>query len=138
MRGITWLRALVLLCIVMTILVGCGNSEPLWVSFEGAANEKSFPVPKEANKKDRSAANSEMNVIHYSLSGLKESNVFPEAYLQTITEWGWQEVADEQREVVRMFKKDNKVVQVTVHDDFFVIMVPKATDKSAMRSLDNK
>lgn len=138
MRGKTWLHALVLLCMVIVILVGCESSKPSWASFEGAANEKSFPVPKEADKKDRSANNSEMNVVRYSLPGLKESDDFPEVYLQTISEWGWQEDTEEQRKAVRVFKKDNKVVQVTVHDDFFVIMVPKATDKSVMRSLENK
>ncbi|OAB42761.1 hypothetical protein [Paenibacillus glacialis] len=138
MRGITWLRALVLLCSIMIVLVGCGNADPSWVSFEGAANEKSFPVPKEGNKKDPPANNSEMNVVRYFLPGLKESDVFPEVYLETIIEWGWQEEVDDQRDAVRVFKKDKKVVQVIVEDDFFVIMVPKATEKSVIRSLENK
>ena len=140
MRGITWLRALVLLCSIMIVLVGCGNTDPSWASFEGAANEKSFPVPKEGNKKDRPANNSEINVVRYFLPGLKEKDAFPEVYLETILEWGWQEDEDEQeqRDAVRVFKKDKKVVQVTVEDDFFVIMVPKHTDKSVIRSLENK
>ena len=138
MRGITWLRALVLLFSIMIVLVGCGNADPSWVAFEGAANEKSFPVPKEGNKKDRPANNSELNVVRYFLPGLKESDAFPEVYLETIAEWGWQEEADEQRDGVRVFKKDKKVVQVTVEDDFIVIMVPTPTDKSVIRSLENK
>jgi hypothetical protein len=138
MRAKTWLYALVLLCMITVFLSGCGSSKPSWTSFEGAANEKNFPVPKEANQKDSLAANSEMNVVNYSLPGLKENDTFPLDYLKVISEWGWLEDKVNQQDSVRVFKKDNKVIQITIHDDYFVIMMPKANDKSVMRSLEIK
>ncbi|MHA0857584.1 hypothetical protein [Paenibacillus sp. CMAA1364] len=138
MRKIAWLHALVLLCTLTVILSGCGSSKPSWTSFEGAANEKSFPVPKEANQKDRSTANTDMNVVNYSLPGLKETSVFPEPYLESIIEWGWHEVKEDRQDAVRVFQKDNKVVQVTILDNCFLIMLPKANDKSVVRSLEIK
>ncbi|WP_438348336.1 hypothetical protein ACP8HI_22400 [Paenibacillus sp. FA6] len=138
MRLKAWLHALVLLCTITVFLSGCGSSKPSWTSFEGAANEKSFPVPKEANQRDHSAANLEMNVANYSLPGLKEDDLFPAAYLEAISEWGWLEDEEDQQDVARVFKKDNKVVQVTILDDYFVIMMPKANDKSMVRSLEVK
>lgn len=138
MRGKTWLRALVLLCMIIMVLTGCNSSEISWDSFEGAANEKSFPVPKVASKTDRPTGNPELNYARYMLPGLKEEDSIPDIYLQTIKDWGWQENEDEQSEASRVFKKDNLVVQVTIHDDFFMIMVPKNADKSVIRSLESK
>ncbi|MGF7049670.1 hypothetical protein J2T13_004191 [Paenibacillus sp. DS2015] len=138
MRGKTWLRALVLLCMIMMVLTGCNSSEISWDSYEGAANEKTFPVPNVASKTDRPTGNSELNYVRYSLPGLKEKEGIPDVYLQTINEWGWQENEDEQSDASRVFIKDNRVVQITIHDDFFMIMVPKNADKSVIRSLENK
>ncbi|HEY2492316.1 MAG TPA: hypothetical protein VGI33_05345 [Paenibacillus sp.] len=138
MGGKTWIRALVLLCMSIMVLTGCNSSEISWDSFEGAANEKNFPVPKVASKTDRPTGNSELNYVRYSLPGLKEEDSIPDVYLQAIKSWGWQEKEDEQSDASRVFNKDNRVVQVTIHDDFFMIMVPKNADKSVIRSLDNK
>ncbi|AOZ92844.1 hypothetical protein [Paenibacillus crassostreae] len=138
MRGITWLRALILLCTITILLVGCGSSDPSWESFEGAANEKSFPVPKEANQKAQPASNTEMDVVTYSLPGLKKDDIFPIVYLEAIREWGWQEEQENQQDADRVFIKNNKMVQVTIHDGYLVIMMPKANDKSLMKSLEIK
>ena len=138
MRLKAWLHALVLLCTITVFLSGCGSAKPSWTSFEAAANEKSFPVPKEANQKDRSTVNLEMNVANYSLPGLKEDDLFPTAYLEAISERGWVEDEEDHQDVVRVFKKDNKIVQVTILDDHLVIMMPKANDKSMVRSLEAK
>lgn len=116
---------LIMAIIVSIMLAGCGTKEPSWDTFEGAMNEKSFPVPKEANSPDRTTTNEAMDYVRYSLPGLKEKNDIPEPYLNTIKEWGWTEQEDQEKAGSRVFQKNGLTVHVTVHDDYFIIMVPK-------------
>jgi len=130
---------LFILCIVVVgLLGGCGTKEPSWQSFEGALNEKSFPVPKEANSPDRMTTNVAMDYVRYSLPGLKEKENIPKPYLEAIAAWGW--VEQEKKDEVgdsRVFQKDGINVHVTVHDDYFIVMVPKEK-KITLKGLESK
>ncbi|MDR0271236.1 hypothetical protein [Paenibacillus sp.] len=133
MRRRSWLHALLLLGIVTILLAGCGKSQPLWTSFEGAANEKTFPVPKEANRTDRNVGNTKIDYVRYSMHGLKEKDNFPKAYLEKIKEWGWRENTEESEETSKVFEKQNRIVHLTIHDDYFTVTIltkGKATVKS--------
>ncbi|BFH65931.1 MULTISPECIES: hypothetical protein [Paenibacillus] len=136
MRKRSWLHALLLLGIVTILLVGCGKSQPSWTSFDGAANEKTFPVPKEANRTDRNVGNNKIDYVRYSMDGLKESDTFPEAYLEKIKEWGWKENEEESEGTSKVFEKQNRIVHLTIHDNYFTVTVlPKG--KAAVKSSDS-
>ncbi|MFE4714585.1 MULTISPECIES: hypothetical protein [Paenibacillus] len=128
---------LLVFCIVGIMLVGCGAKQPSWDIFEGALNEKSFPVPKEANSPDRTTTNVAMDYVRYSLPGLKEKDSIPEPYLNTIKEWGWVEQDEEEKTGSRVFQKDGLTVHLSVHDDYFIVMVPKEK-KTSVKSLGGK
>ncbi len=136
MRRRSWLHALLLFSIVMLLLAGCGKSQPSWSSFEGAANEKTFPVPKEANRTDRNVGNTKIDYVRYSMSGLKEKDSFPEEYLEKIKEWGWRENTDESEGASKVFEKQNRVVHLTIHDNYFTVTV-LAKGKAAVKSTDS-
>jgi len=130
---------LFILSIVVGLLAGCGTKEPSWQSFEGALNEKSFPIPKEANSPDRTTTNAAMDYVRYSLPGLKEKDSIPDPYLEEIKAWGWVEVKQKNDESVvsRVFQKDGLNVHITVHDDYFILMVPKEK-KASIKGLESK
>ncbi|MCL6605980.1 MAG: hypothetical protein K6T94_24200 [Paenibacillus sp.] len=128
---------LIILCIAVGLLAGCGTKEPSWQSFEGALNEKGFPVPKEANSPDRTTTNAAMDYVRYSLQGLKEEDSIPDPYLDEIEAWGWSEQKKEEIGASRVFQKDGLNVHVTVHDDYFIVMVPKEK-KASIKGLESK
>lgn len=130
-----WL--LMIFCIIGIMLVGCGTKEPAWDSFEGALNEKGFPVPKEANSPDRTTTNVAMDYVRYSLPGLKEKNGIPKPYLDEIKAWGWQEQQKEESGASGVFQKDALIVHLTMHDDYFIVMVPKEK-KASIKGLESK
>ena len=130
--------ALLILCIaVVGLVAGCGTKELSWQSFEGALNEKGFPVPKEANSPDRMTTNVAMDYVRYSLPGLKEKDSIPDPYLEAIKAWGWSEQPKEETSGSRVFQKDGLNVHLTVHDDYFIVMVPKEK-KAAIKGLESK
>lgn len=128
---------LLIVCIVGVTLVGCGTKEPSWDSFEGALNEKSFPVPKEATSPDRTTTNVAMDYVRYSLPGVKEKEGVPEPYLETIKAWGWEELKEDESENSRVFKKEGLIVHLTVHNDYFIVMIPKES-KVSIKGLKSK
>lgn len=123
--------------LMLFIIAGCGTSEPTWSTFVGSAVEKSFPVPKEAKRTETAMNNSKMDYVHYSLSGLKESNSVPEAYEKAIKEWGWTEQKEESAGTTRVYHKDRLVVQLTIHDNAFTVLVPKMEGKSVIQGLES-
>ncbi|MEC0373101.1 hypothetical protein P9847_27205 [Paenibacillus chibensis] len=132
----SWLHALLLFGIVVLLITGCGKTEPSWTNFEGAANEKTFPVPKEANRTDRNAGNTKIDYVRYSMNGLKEEDSIPDAYLQKIKEWGWKENTDESEDASRVFEKQNRIVHLTIHDNYFTVTV-LAKGKATVKSTDS-
>ncbi len=129
---------LLLVCILSVMLIGCGAKEPSWDGFEGALNEKSFPVPKEASSPDRTTTNAAMDYVRYSLSGLREKEGLPDPYLEAIEAWGWKEQkGDEDAGNSRVFQKDGVIVHLTVHDGYFIVMIPKEK-KVAIKGLKSK
>ncbi|WNS42220.1 hypothetical protein [Paenibacillus sp. MMS20-IR301] len=115
----------VILCIVGAMLAGCGAQEPAWDTFDGALNEKSFPVPKEASSPDRTTTNVAMDYVRYSLPWMKEKKGIPEPYLDVIKDWGWIEQDSENSGSSRVFEKEGLIVHLTVHDGYFIVMIPK-------------
>lgn len=129
---------LFIVCIVSVMFTGCGAKEPKWDTFEGALNEKSFPVPKEASSPDRATTNVAMDYVRYSLSGIKEKEGVPEPYLKAIKAWGWKEQkGDEDAGSSRVFQKDGLIVHLTVHDGYFTVMIPKEK-KASIKGLKSK
>ncbi|UQZ34206.1 hypothetical protein C2I18_12105 [Paenibacillus sp. PK3_47] len=128
---------LFIVCIVGVMLVGCGTKAPSWDSFEGAMNEKSFPVPKEATSPDSTTTNVAMDYVRYSLPGLKEKNGVPEPYLEAIKAWGWEELKEDESENSRVFQKEGLIVHLTVHNDYFIVMIPKE-NKVSVKGLKSK
>lgn len=119
------------------VIAGCAASEPSWTTFVGSAVEKSFPIPKEAKKTETAMNNTKMDYIHYSLSGLRESSGVPEAYQKAITEWGWTENMEESKGTTRVYQKDKLVVQLTIHDNAFTVLVPKLDDKAVIQGIES-
>lgn len=117
---------LFIVCILSVAMIGCSSKEPNWDSFEGALNEKSFPVPKEASSPDRTTTNVAMDYVRYSLSGLREKEGLPDPYLEAIEAWGWKEQkGDEDSGNSRVFQREGLIVHLTVHDGYFIVMIPK-------------
>ncbi|MBT2290104.1 hypothetical protein J7E73_13295 [Paenibacillus albidus] len=125
MKRIKPLWIIIIFSILGVMLTGCGTKAPSWDSFEGALNEKSFPVPKEANSPDRTTTNVAMDYVRYTFPGIKEKDGVPEPYLEVIEAWGWQEQEGEETGTSRIFQKDKLIVHLTMHDDYFIVMVPK-------------
>lgn len=127
------------LCMAVLLLAGCGAKEPAWDTFEGALNEKSFPVPQEADSPDRTTTNVAMDYVRYTLPGLKETQGIPEPYLEAIQAWGWkeQEQKEDDKGASRIFQKEKQIVHLTVHNDYFIIMVPKEK-KVSIKGLETK
>lgn len=130
-----WLHALLVFGVVCLLLTGCMKSEPSWTSFEGAANDKTFPVPKEANRTDRTSGNSKLDYVRYSMKGLKEDEHVPEAYLNKIKEWGWKEKTEEAEGSSHVFEKQNRVINLTIHKDYFTVTV-LTKGKATVESVD--
>ncbi|PYE43789.1 hypothetical protein HUB98_17150 [Paenibacillus barcinonensis] len=123
------LHSILLFCLAV-VLAGCGEaSGSVWTSYEGAVNEKSFPVPKVANKSDQSENNSDMDYVRYTLSGINEGMSLPEVYLDEIKSWGWTEKQTKRSSNtssnLHVFSKEGHIVQLAVHDGSFTLMVPR-------------
>ncbi|MEK4191483.1 hypothetical protein NYE44_00115 [Paenibacillus sp. FSL L8-0493] len=131
------IKILIFSCIVALILAGCGTKAPSWDAFEGALNEKNFPVPQEAYSPDQTTTNVAMDYVRYSLPGLKEKNGIPEEYMDTIKAWGWVEQEEESTDSSGVFQKDGVTVHLTVHDDYFIVMIPKEK-KALIKGLKTK
>ncbi|AHV94954.1 hypothetical protein [Paenibacillus sabinae] len=125
MKRARTLWTLFILGMVVVMLAGCGSSKLSWESFEGALNEKSFPVPKEANSPDRTTTNAAMDYVRYTLPGLKEKDSIPEPYIKAIQDWGWHELTEDKTSSSHVFKKEQLIVHLTIHDGYFIVMVPK-------------
>ncbi|MBM6998168.1 hypothetical protein IM700_021080 [Paenibacillus sp. DXFW5] len=122
---------------MIVVIAGCASSEPSWTDFVGSTVEKNFPVPKEANQTETALNNSKMDYVHYKLTGLKESNEIPEAYQKVIAEWGWKEKKEESTGTTRVYEKGKQIVQLTLHDDSFTVLVPKKEEKTVIQGLES-
>ncbi|WP_068778591.1 MULTISPECIES: hypothetical protein [unclassified Paenibacillus] len=123
--------------LMLFVITGCGSSEPSWTTFVGASVEKSFPVPKEANRVETAPNNSKMDYAHYSLSGLNEDKGVPEAYQKIIKEWGWMEKAEESKGTTTVYEKDKLTVQLTIYNNSFTVLVPKRESRAVVQGLDS-
>ncbi|WP_082691249.1 hypothetical protein [Paenibacillus rubinfantis] len=122
---------------MMVVIAGCASSEPSWTDFVGSAVEKNFPVPKEANQTETALNNSKMDYVHYKLTGLQESSEIPEAYEKVIAEWGWKEKTEESTGTTRVYEKGKQIVQLTLHDNSFTVLVPKKEEKMVIQGLES-
>ncbi|NMO98274.1 hypothetical protein [Paenibacillus lemnae] len=123
---------------ILLIGSGCGASEkPSWELFDGAANVKSFPVPKEANRTEQAKGAGDLDYVRYTLPGLKEKDSLPEPYLEEIRSWGWQEKKDKQNSSSLIFEKGKNIVHLSVHDDSLIITIP-ATIQKDIQGLESK
>ncbi|MBO2945917.1 hypothetical protein JJQ72_18215 [Paenibacillus sp. F411] len=128
------------ICAGAILLMGSGCSisdKPTWESFDGAANVKSFPVPKEANRTEQAKGTGELDYVRYVLPGLKEDESLPEPYLEEIKSWGWQEKEDQEGTSPIIFEKGKNIVHLTVHDDSLIITIP-APVKKELQGLESK
>lgn len=128
---------LIILCIITLLLTSCGTKAPSWDTFEGALNEKSFPVPHEASSPDQTTTNVAMDYVRYTLPGLKEKEGIPDPYKEAIKAWGWKEKEDEKVGSSSVFQKDELIVHLTIHDDYFIVMIPKEK-KALIKGLKTK
>lgn len=129
-----------MICAVTILLIGSGcgaSTEPSWKTFDGAANVKSFPVPKEANKTEQTTGNSDLDYVRYALPGLKEDDSIPEAYLEEIESWGWKQKEVEDNGASLVFEKGKSIVHLSVHDDFLIITVPTQLKKQVIQGLES-
>jgi hypothetical protein len=129
-----------MICAVTILLIGSGcgaSAEPSWETFDGAANVKSFPVPKEANKTEQTTGNSDLDYVRYALPGLKGDDSIPEAYLEEIESWGWKQKEVEDNGSSLVFEKGKSIVHLSVHDDFLIITVPTQLKKQAIQGLES-
>lgn len=121
---------------ILCIIAGCASSEPSWTNFVGAAVEKSFPVPKEAAQTETALNNSKMDYVHYSIAGIRENDGIPEAYQKVIQEWGWVERKEESTGATHVYEKGKLIVQLTVHDKSFTVLVPKLEEKTVIQGIE--
>ncbi|RAR40697.1 hypothetical protein [Paenibacillus sp. MDMC362] len=129
-----------MICAVTIVLIGSGcgaSTKPSWETFDGAANVKSFPVPKEANKTEQTTGNSDLDYVRYALPGLKGDDSIPEAYLEEIESWGWKQKEVEDNGSSLVFEKGKSIVHLSVHDDFLIITVPTQLKKQAIQGLES-
>ena len=122
---------------ILLLGAGCGASaEVSWETYDGAANVKSFPIPKEANRTEQSKGIGELDYVRYSLPGMKEDESLPEAYLNEIKSWGWKEKKEEQKGSSLVFEKGKSVVHLTVQDDYLIVTVPSQIKKENIQGLE--
>lgn len=129
-----------MICAVTIVLIGSGcgaSTKPSWETFDGAANVKSFPVPKEANKTEQTTGISDLDYVRYALPGLKGDDSIPEAYLEEIESWGWKQKEVEDNGSSLIFEKGKSIVHLSVHDDFLIITVPAQLKKQAIQGLES-
>lgn len=110
------------------MIIGC-SQKTSWDVYEEAANIKSFPIPKEANRMDRATNNPEMDYIQYSLPGVSKNDQLPDKYIDEIIKWGWTEdVISEQSSTSdlapRIFVKDSTRVHLSLHNGYLTVLVP--------------
>lgn len=110
---------------MLLVITGCGSSEPSWDDYVGAVVEKTFPVPAEATHSESMLTNSEMRYIQYNFSGFHENDKIPDKYQETILNWGWVEKEGTEAGNTVVYEKGNQLVQVTVQENGFTILVPK-------------
>jgi hypothetical protein len=124
-----WIKQWYLLCLLTVITAimvsGCGTASYVWKAYEGSAVEKSFPVPKEANKTEIARTVTKMDYVRYAVPGLKEDGQLPKAYEKEITAWGWTEDKEKETDSSYVFTKNNLVVQVSLQKNSFILYVPK-------------
>ncbi|KAA9003570.1 hypothetical protein F4V43_12680 [Paenibacillus spiritus] len=138
MRALVRVRMLLILCLSVIWLSACGSNQPSWKTYEGAQNEKSFPVPKEANSSDRTTTNAAMDYVRYSLPGLKGEKPIPDPYYKEIEAWGWQEEEQNDQkeqsgsESSYTFMKEGRIIHLTLHNGYFIVMVPKEKKEAVL------
>lgn len=57
--------------------------------------------------------------------------------MDTIKAWGWVEQEEESTDSSGVFQKDGVTVHLTVHDDYFIVMIPKEK-KALIKGLKTK
>lgn len=132
-----YLFCLLILTFLLVLVSGCSTGSPSWKVYEGSAVEKSFPVPKEANKTEAAPNNAKMNYVRYTVPGLKENSELPTAYVKEIEAWGWTEDKNEKTDSTRVFIKNKQVIQLSLQKNSFIIYVPKSVDTLSLHSLDD-
>lgn len=125
-----------IMMIMLLIISGCGSSEPSLDEYVGAVVEKTFPVPAEATHSESMLTNSEMRYIQYTMSGIHNDTI-PEQYQQAISDWGWIEKEGVKPGNTMIYEKDNQMIQVSVQDNGFTILVPKQDRNLVIKGIES-
>lgn len=126
-----YLFCLLILTLSIVVISGCSSGSPSWRFYEGSAVEKSFPVPKEANKAETASNRAKLEYVRYSVPGLTENSKLPAAYEKEIEAWGWTEDEEEKTASTRTFTKNQQVIQLSMQKNAFVLYVSQLQETAA-------
>lgn len=90
--------------------------------FTKSSIDSDFPVPKQATQTDHRSKNPSMKYVRYQYPGLTDPKL-REPYFTEIEKWGWNELKEEQMGSMHIFKRGEKRLHVTIHQDFFTLFI---------------
>ena len=111
-------NAISLALLISIVLSGCNSSSQNYI---GSSIDEEFPIPINATMTDDKSNSPNIIYVKYNI----DRSELPADYFSTISKWGW--YSDEGYGAYRIYKKDDKTIGMTIHNDF--ITLSKEKDK---------
>ncbi|SDD72238.1 hypothetical protein SAMN02799630_03306 [Paenibacillus sp. UNCCL117] len=125
MRGNLWFKRILWSIVLIVACSGCTHADNQ-SGFVGSSIDAQFPVPVRAEITDHTSQDNSIHYVRYKLKGLQEEDSIPAYYLAKLQESGWIEQQDAQMGALRVFKKEEKIMNLTTHTGFFTLYTKKS------------
>ena len=112
----------VLLLLGILVWSGIPNYEYESGGYTASLVNEEFPVPVNAESSEAQSTNPYIKYgKKYTLENIGgEQGLYPPTeYFDEVKEWGWEEVENERMGHVQFFKKEDTIISIVIHEDYF-------------------